>query len=283
MGIKYILIILLLGLSLYAENDPRLKILQDKSAYDTTREAIIKVLVKDKVKEVVPILIDIIKNKNEKLKIRMLAINSLSTFKDPKGVFALGEVINDINEPDEIRIAAINSLGDTGTKEAREILGESLAMSDPMGELLEKVALNLSKIGNKDDIPYFAPVLNHKNEKLRLATISFLERVADKYSLPIVAFFLSDKSIEIRKRAIRMVSKLGGSSILPTLIVSLIEENDISVKEIIIEELNKVKIVPIKKKFISELENYYYRETDEKIKPKIKLILDKLKTGSDVK
>lgn len=279
-AIKYLCVILaalFISQVVYAQTDQKIAMLTNKGSSDSARKAAIKMIVKDKVKEAIPALRKVVKNRKESVELRLASVSGLASFGDYSCLYYADETIKNVMESDKARINAVNTLVEIGTPEAKEVLVDNLVLPDVSGNVVEKLVLGLGKLSTKDDVAYFIPVLTHKTDKVRSAALSFIEKNADDYFLPIYALLLSDLSYPIKIRALAGIDKLGDYNVVPTLIMRVIDEEDPKMKDAIAAVLAKKEYKSVKKVFIVELEKYIEMNKGANIVSKLKPILARLK------
>lgn len=226
--------------------DSRINQLKDTKESPLLRVAMAKMLGKEKVKEAVPVLVDILKNTEEDY---------------------------------ELRVVCANALGEMGAKEAVPVYLE-IIRNETNKDLVNGIVDVISKSKykkDKDILSALGLLIRHKKLEIKKKVINILTESNDKSTLTFLMIAMEDKSTEIRKMAIQSVAKIGGKLAALAMIDALEEEKKDEIRDLIADILNKVEIPPMKKVWIESFEKRVEEEKSPKTKAKLKSALERVK------
>ncbi len=192
----------------------QLQTVKNKNEITTLRFAALRVLVKEKEKEVLPLLKELALNPAEDQKIRILAIQSYPEFYPAAAdeLMALAE---------KYFLSCL--LPFEGDRE-----GEKWIKFNPkeMPYIIEFMCA-LGKTGRRDALPCF--ILPTRVKETRpLCPLALGEM--GKPAVPFLLSMLDDEDVKTRKNAVNMLGKIGDKRAVPALIEVLKEDNNIGVR-----------------------------------------------------
>lgn len=258
---------LLLPVLMFAENS-RLNSLKDRSEGLIPRQVAAKMLIKDRVPEVGPVLAQIVKNPKEDGKMRLFCMKSLGEMEyRPLGPTPaeIKQLFVDMGDGILVRDDKSFSL----SKAYLEILGSSKFKDDP--EVLVVLGQFVGK-ADKEDLKI--------KEDLKLKAMDVLGASSSKDTLTLLMITLSDKKPEIRKKALLLISKQAQGDAVTLFISKLEEETDDDVRAVYAEELNKLPIPKIRSSWIADLKYWATEEPVESIKLNLNAALARVKEAN---
>ena len=188
-----ILIITIMIISQFAfSEDRRIDTVKDRANNSLLRISMIKVLAKDNVKELGPILLGIMEEPKEEVKTKMAAISAIAELKYKKGIPMLVDIYSDYRHKLDYREACLEALKEL----IKTISNDKDAMLN-MGILLR---------------------IRETDEDLINAYLDAFEKgqyKKDKDVLAVVSSGIRTKNIEIRKKIISIISESNEQTVLP--------------------------------------------------------------------
>jgi len=282
--------------------DKRIDTVKNKKETSALRSAMITMLVKDNIKEVIPVLCDIVTDEKEDLKLRISAAKGLGVLKDISSAEVLESVIEKdmvINDPSKIgligvnydyvpddydlKLVALDSLfAIDEPKSISKLASNFTYFLDAKGEILTKFLSNLEKSKNKTNeevIQNLSILIKHNEPKVRLKVIEFIESTNNQSLVVDLMPALEDKLSEVRIAAVKAIGKIGRSLAIPALIVFLEYEKSEDVRFVTSEVLESVKEGPFpkKEKYVEILSKIIESEKSVKVKEKLQKVLEKIK------
>lgn len=127
---------------------------------------------------------------------------------------------------DDLRQMSIQALGKIGDTSVLDCLVS--ALSDDSTDVCEAALQALSQLGERHPdnvIQALSPLLEHKDEQLRMYAVTVLGRLDGEGTEEPLAFAIKDESAEVRSAAIRAVEGKGGGAYLPALMLALTDED----------------------------------------------------------
>lgn len=191
-----------------------------------------------------PFLIDfILKNTNDSkiLNLKVLAIKTISNFKDTSAVPSLLYCLNDKNSNYKIRLAAADALGRIGDKNAFEALGNIICDEKEKSTYVkESAVVALGNLGDNRALDVFDSIMSSK--QMILEKFSFLkERVIEaiskfdisrnKKALQILKNSLLEKSPQVRINAIEALMNSNIDGVYNLIYERLKFDDDIEVRK----------------------------------------------------
>lgn len=148
-------------------------------------DCIIRDINSTKNKNCLPFLIDFIlrqNNNNDFLNLKVLAIKTISNFKDTSSVTALMYCLNDKNSNYKLRLASAEALGKIGDKNAFDTLGNiACDEKEKSTYVKESAVIALGMLGDKRALKVFNSIINTK--QMFLSKFSYLkERIIEAMS-----------------------------------------------------------------------------------------------------
>ena len=195
-------------------------------------------------KNCLPFLIDFIlrqNNNNDFLNLKVLAIKTISNFKDTSSVTALMYCLNDKNSNYKIRLSAAEALGKIGDKNAFETLGNiTCDEKEKSAYVKESAVIALGMLGDKRALKVFNSIINTK--QMFLSKFSYLkERIVeamskldlekDAMALNILKKSLLDPSARVRIGTIETLMNSNISESYDLIYERLKFDDDIEVKK----------------------------------------------------
>jgi HEAT repeat protein len=255
--------------------------LKDRRENPFARQAMAKMLVKDKIAGIGPVLEVIIKDTKEDLKMRITAAKYIGELVYKTAAPALMDIIKNREEETELRQTCIETLGAFNDKQVLmevgayviefDIYTNSLAMSYIQ-------AVEKSKyIKDKDVLIVLWHFLGVPKPDVKIKVVDALSGINDKQIYTILMIALFDKSPMVRKEAIKPISKMGGSNAVALFISMLEEEKKDEIREMYVDELLKLSIPKLKPIWIEELTKRIGEEKKSSTKAKLTEALDRIK------
>ena len=281
-----------------AANDKRLETVKDKKNMTSMRVSYLKLLMKDKFEGVCPVAFDILKNRKEDPKLRVICAEAIDAFDYKPAVDDLLRIVmqegaeEDTGKPEDqeedydVRIACAKALAGFDDKEVVTQLGQVLGkLQDARGDVTDAIVDELMKSKFKDDDNVLAGcslAIKHRKKEIREKVVKVLGAVNDKKALPFLMLGMEDKEPSVRILAIGFVAKLGGKLANVTLIDALEEEKDNKVREEIADELLKIEIGGLRKVWMDKLQSYADKDPSPAVKTKLKKAAERFKKGSTI-
>ena len=242
-----------------------MKTLEDKQALPEIRKFAISSLVKKRETACIPIFIKIAKDSKEDESIRKRVIAALGELKAVEGVVPLSEVLKDKKDSDIIKIDIINFLKETGGEEAKRGLIEAIPENLRSPAIPIAASNALGKMKGKIPVEELGPALMCENEEIVKAVLILIKTAKDASALPVMMPALDKKKTELKIEIISVAAELGGSDIIPVLILRL-DDNDAVFRAFLAGLLNKKTPKPMKAFYYNELNRIIGKESDKKIK-----------------
>ncbi len=209
-------------------------------------------------KNCLPFLIDFIlrlNNENNFLNLKVLAIKTISNFKDTSSVTALMYCLNDKNSNYKIRLACAEALGKIGDKNAFDTLGNiACDEKEKSTYVKESAVIALGMLGDKRALKVFNSIINTK--QMFLSKFSYLkERIVEAMSK--LDIEKDAMALNILKKSLLDPSERVRISTIETLMNSNIDES----YDLIYERLKFDDSIEVKKNALVAL----YNISDRKI------------------
>lgn len=204
----------------------------------------IRIINSEKYQELLPNLIDFIicnQQNNTFINLRVLAIKTISSFKDKTSVSALMYCLNDKNSNYKIRLAAAEALGKIGDKNAFESLTNVVCDEEEKSTYVkESAVVALGMLGDNRALDVFNSIIDTK--KMFSSQFSYLrERIVEaiskigvgnnKIALKILRKSLYDNSPRLRICAIETLMNLELDESYDLIYDRLKSDSDIEVKK----------------------------------------------------
>ncbi len=220
-------------------------------------DELLRFLNKEKHKEILPSLIDfIVRPKDGKfLNLKVLAIKTISNYKDTQAVPSLLFCLNDKNSNYKIKLAAAEALGKIGDKNAFEAL-KSIAVDEKEKStyVKESAVLALGMLGDNRAVDVFSSIINTK--QMFLDKFTYLkEKIVEAMNK--LEISKNQKALDILKNSLLDSSKDLRIATIETLMNSNIEGS----YNLIYERLKFDDNIEVKKNALVAL----YNLTDERI------------------
>jgi HEAT repeat protein len=266
--VGFLILNVIIGLFLIENSSAQqdLKTLEDKRTLPAVRKGMINILVKKNETKIIPILIKILKDTKEDEGLRRRAITALGELKATEAVVPLGEVLKDGEDSFLIKPDIIQALQDIGGENAKRVLLESFLENLGNPDISQKIIDTLNKMKGRIPVEYLGPALMHDNPDVVRAALKFIKDSKDMAALPIMMPFILDKGdVGLKKEVLTIASELGGSEIIPALILRLDDKDD-EIRAFIADLLNKLPPKTMKPFYYNELDKFIEKESDKKIK-----------------
>lgn len=168
------------------------------------RRRVIEALAELRHPRVVPVLADLIKDRDPR--IRRLVLEALGEMRQDAATSALVEALKDFDY--SVRRVAARQLGKIGASRAVTPLGKALQDSDP--HVRAAAADALGTIGSRSATPALASALvNDDDAQVRQAAAEALGRLQDSAAIPELIGALSDDVLAVRMAAVRALAQVG--------------------------------------------------------------------------
>ena len=276
------LMIFLFTAFLTAADDARLARLQDRKENPFARQAMAKLLVKDKVPGVGPILEEIFKDTNEDAKMRSIAVKYLGEMGDKDAGPAIVDTVKNKDESMDFRKACMESLGTIADRELLITLGAGISSIDDASYTLSTAyiaAVEKSKYIRDPEILVILGQFLSPSVKpdLKKRAVAALAESTDKSTITILMISLNDKLPNVRKEGLKALARLAGASAVTLFISKLEEEKKDDIRAMYAEELNKLPIPKLKKIWIEDLAKRVEEEKKPATKKRLAEALDRIK------
>jgi|GEM_PF-6144127 len=282
-------VLLTLPIFVSGEEDVRLQKVKNPEENSLARQAMAKILLKDKAPDLGPVFESILKNKKEDPKMRIISARAMGELLYNTAAPLLMSTIKDTEEPVDLRQSCMDSLGVFADKKTFVEVGTGIVNFDDESNRISLSyleAFEKSKFRkDKDILLLLAQFLGASfNIDVKKKAIAELSESNDKQTLTILMISLSDRIAGVRKVALKSLTKMGGSSMVPLFISRLEDEKNEEIKGLLLDELLKLQIPKLKSIWLEELEKRVEEEKKGQIKAKIAKVLERVKkaqAGSD--
>lgn len=259
-------ILLFFGINTYAQQvENALKLLEDKKSLAAMRKNAINTLVKKKELKCLPMLAAIITNTKEDEGLRKRAIIAFGELKAPEGIAPLGNVLKDSEDSYMIKPDIIVALQEIGGEAAKIVLTRAFLENLGNPIITDETLVALGKMKGKIPVEYMGPALMSDNEGVVKGTLKLIKTTRDVSALPIMMPILNKKNLELKKEVISTAILLGGSDIVPIMILRL-DDKDPAFRAYLAEYLNKTPAKPMKSFYYKEFDKFIEKEEDKKVK-----------------
>ena len=275
---------LMLPAFLLAE-DPRLATLKDRSSGLVSRQVVAKMMVKDRILEVGPVLNAILKDTREEEKMRLFAMKYLGEMQYKGCSPTLVEITKNKDLSMDFRKICVETVGAIDDKQTYIEMGTGILLRDDVANVLSQTyvdQIEKSKLKEDPDIISMLGQFMTRSVKdvVKLKALDILAAHPSKENLTLIMISLSEKNPVVRKKAVPVVAKLAQADAVTLFISKLEEETDDEVRAIYAEELNKLPMPKVRSIWVGDLAFWVAEETVEPIKKNLASALVKLKAAN---